>query len=1272
MKIKFTLLLSGFLLASALVFGQSAKDITVPIAADVNPSPLSVIVTFENPDTSNILILRRTKGQTGAQWVQAYSQANTTITGIIDNSVVAGQTYEYVIQRTRGTLNAYGYAHVAVGAAAVDNRGKVLVIVDSTTADALGVELVRMKNDMRGDGWVTKPVKIGPSATVTSVKNLIKAEYNADPTNLKAVFLIGRVPVPYSGSSAWDGHPEHAGAWPCDNYYADINGVWTDNTVNISAAGRPQTNNIPGDGKFDQNFIPTPTELQIGRLDFRHLTQGTFGATEIELLRRYLDKNHKFRSKQYVPDTKAIIDDNFGYFSGEAFAASGFRNAYPIVGDENIVLGDFFNDTDANSYLMGYGCGGGNYQGAGGVGSSSNFGADSVNIVFSNLFGSYFGDWDYDTDPFMPAALASKGSILTCGWAGRPTFFLHSMASGETIGYAMKETQNAPTNNGFYGSFGEGGAHIALLGDPTLRAFVVEPPTNLAVTQKCNNVNLTWTAPVDTNIIGYYVYRSTALDGPYTRVTPNWLTTNTYTETSPGVDTFYYQVRSLYIEYTAGGGIWINNSIGPIQQAVIVAATAPVVTAIGGAITCLQDEITLNVSANQAIQSVSWAGPNGYSSNVQNPSVSVAGQYTVTVTAQNGCSNTNTALVAENTVTPVIPAPQVSNGGVLTCSVLSVNVSVATIFECIWQGPNGYYKTGTSVSMSTPGVYELLATNTLNGCSSTTSVTINQNTTAPTISIANPATLTCALASTTINLSAGNNNTYSWFGPGNYISVLEDPTVTIPGTYSVTVTNSVNGCSSTSTVSVAQDIVEPSASITGNLQLTCSNASTVLTGTSNAPNATYAWTGPGGFTASTNTINVTVSGDYILTVRATNGCTSSSSVSVTTDGTVPNASAVASNVLTCSSPATTLQGGSTSPNITEYSWTGPNGYTSTQQNPSVNNPGLYTLTVKANNGCTAQANVTVLEDKAIPVYSLEPYPALNCLISCVNLKAIPSNIILSPSEICLSGDFEVIATGSNGCTVSSVVTIFEAPALQVNIAPVTVGCVGPNTATAITSGGTPPYQYLWSNGDTTATTTLPAQPPFTLGLTVTDAGGCVAVFSDVTIVQPPAISTNTPVVTNCTTSSSNDGAISLSPTGGSGIFTYLWSTNATAPSISNLSAGVYTCTITDVATGCTATTSVTVTAPVATFEIDGLQSLQLSPNPSTGQSTLQLKLDQEMDVLVTVMDVTGRLIWANPLQHSLETVVKIDLGNAAPGVYTVMIQLDQQAVTRKLVLVEKP
>lgn len=1272
MKFKLTLVVASFLLWSGYAFGQISKDITVPIAATVNPNPLSVIVTWDNPDTSNILILRRTKGQTGTQWVQAYSQTKTKITGVVDNSVVAGQTYEYVIQRTVGTLNAYGYVHVAVGAAAVDTRGKVLVIVDSTTADALGVELVRMKNDMRGDGWIATPFKVGPSATVASVKNLIVQQYNADPTNVKAVFLIGRVPIPYSGSQAWDGHPEHAGAWPCDNYYADINGVWTDNTVNISTAGRPQTNNIPGDGKFDQNYVPTPTELQVGRLDFRRLTEGTFGATEIQLLRRYLDKNHKFRTKQYVPDTKAIIDDNFGYFGGEAFASSGFRNAYPIVGNENIVEADFFNDTDANSYLLGYGCGGGWYQGAGGVGSSTNFGTDSVNVVFSNLFGSYFGDWDFDTDPFMPSALASKGGILTCGWAGRPTFFLQSMASGETIGYAMKETQNANTNNGFYGSFGEGGSHIALLGDPTLRAFVVEPPTNLAVAQSCNKVNLNWTAPQDTNIIGYYVYRSTALEGPYTRVTPNWLTTNTYTENTPGADTFYYQVRALNIEYTAGGGIWVNNSIGPIKSVILTNATAPVLTTVGGTITCLQNSVTLNLSANQSIQGVSWTGPNGFASTLQTPNVSNAGSYNVTVTAQNGCTATNSAVVTQNTTAPNIPTAQVSNNGLLTCAVNSITISLgATNFDYTWTGPNGFDKTGSSITVVTPGVYTVVAKSQVNGCTSTSSVTITQNITAPTINIAPPGILTCNVQSLVVNASSTTPNNYNWTGPGNYISLVEDPTVTAPGNYKVTVTNPSNGCSATSSVTVQQDVNLPTASISGNTTLSCNFPNTTLTGSSSTLNASYAWTGPGGYTANIPVIVVSVSGNYILTVTGPNGCTSTSNALIVTDGTVPNAQASVSGTITCANSTVTLQGNSSSPNIQSYQWTGPNGYNSNLQNPVINAPGSYTLTVKATNGCVTLASVNVLEDKAPPVYTVDPFPELNCLVSCVNLKATPSTVTLAPSEICLAGDFQVVATGANGCTVTSVVTILEAAPITVQITPGIFGCVGPFNVTAVPAGGTPPYSYLWSNGATTATTQLPQQAPFSLSVIVSDAGGCSINTPNFTITTPQPILITT-VVTNCSTPTSNNGAIAISVSGGLGTFNFLWSNGSANPGQTNLAPGTYTCTVTDLVTGCTATTTQVVSAPSGTLEIEGLNFLQLSPNPSTGISYLQLKLEKEMDIQVSVVDATGRLIWTNNAQQNTEANIKIDLSKVAPGVYNVLLRLDHQTLNRKLVLIDKP
>ncbi|MCY7329971.1 MAG: hypothetical protein LH618_15560, partial [Saprospiraceae bacterium] len=59
----------------------------------------------------------------------------------------------------------------------------------------------------------------GPSSTVQSIKNQILTSYNADPANVTAVLLLGSIPIPYSGNSAWDGHsPDHTGAWPSDAY----------------------------------------------------------------------------------------------------------------------------------------------------------------------------------------------------------------------------------------------------------------------------------------------------------------------------------------------------------------------------------------------------------------------------------------------------------------------------------------------------------------------------------------------------------------------------------------------------------------------------------------------------------------------------------------------------------------------------------------------------------------------------------------------------------------------------------------------------------------------------------------------------------------------------------------------------------------------------------------------------------------------------------------------------------------------------------------------
>ena len=565
MKVTFTLLLLFLCLPKNPVFSQTVQDATVALSATVNTGPVSITLNWPNPANSTLNIVRRTKGQGGIQWINVLNAPNSSLTTFTDNNVVAGQTYEYLIERYT-TIYARGYAHVAVQAPVTHTRGKLLLFIDADLTGPLATELTRLRDDLAGDGWQIIEHITGTDATVQSVKNQIVADRAADPANVKAVFLLGKIPIPYSGNTNWDGHPDHQGAWPADAYYGEVNGTWTDVSVDNSVPARAANVNVPGDGKFDQSILPSAVELQVGRVDFRRLTEATFGTTTVELLRRYLDKDHNWRTGAYKVDNKALVDDNFYYFNGEAFAENGYRNAYPLVGAGNIVTGDFFDNTNPQTYLMGYGCGGGWYSGAGGVGSSTNFGVDTVNIVFSNLFGSYHGDWDYEADPFMPAALASRGGILTCSWAGRPHYFYHELASGETIGYCVKETQNAQYNNGFFNSFGESGAHVSLLGDPTLRAFVVDPPADVKATTDCGSVQLEWAASPDTSVTGYYVYRSLQRYGAYTLLTVSPVTGTSFIDTNPIEDTLFYQVRAVKTQTSPGGGIFTNNSTGaPIE-----------------------------------------------------------------------------------------------------------------------------------------------------------------------------------------------------------------------------------------------------------------------------------------------------------------------------------------------------------------------------------------------------------------------------------------------------------------------------------------------------------------------------------------------------------------------------------------------------------------------------------------------------------------------------------------------------------------------------------
>lgn len=544
---------------------QTAAQAAVPVNAIATTSPPALTFVWPADATATgFTVARRPSGS--STWGPA-----TTIPGAgaattwTDATVVPGTRYEYRFLKN-GSVAGRGLVTAGVEASLIDQRGRLVLLVDDTMAAPLGSRLDRLIEDLTGDGWTVLRHDVPRNGSAASVRNLVLADAAAYPGEVEAVFVLGHVPVPYSGSLAPDGHGDHNGAWPADVYYGERNGPWTDTTVNNVSASRPENRNVPGDGKFDQSLIPSDVDLQVGRVDFADMP--AFAASELQLLQAYLDKDHDYRHKVFTVGQQAVVDDNFGWFSGEAFAASGWRNFSALVGTANVIAGDYFTTLNTQSgpgYVWSYGCGGGSYQSAGGIGSTSDFALSQNRSVFTMLFGSYFGDWD-STNNFLRAPLC-QGWTLASAWAGRPHWSFHPMGMGQTIGFAARLSQNDNSAGGLFTR----AVHIGLMGDPTLRQHVVAPPSGVAVADVWPQANVSWTPSSDA-VAGYHVYRAATPNGPFTRLTPAPVAGTLWTDPSPVLGTATYLVRALKLETTPTGTYW-NLSQGAF--ATVSLPTAP-------------------------------------------------------------------------------------------------------------------------------------------------------------------------------------------------------------------------------------------------------------------------------------------------------------------------------------------------------------------------------------------------------------------------------------------------------------------------------------------------------------------------------------------------------------------------------------------------------------------------------------------------------------------------------------------------------------------------
>ena len=604
---------------------------------------------------------------------------------------------------------------------------------------------------------------------------------------------------------------------------------------------------------------------------------------------------------------------------------------------------------------------------------------------------------------------------------------------------------------------------------------------------------------------------------------------------------------------------------------------------------CVGSTISLGATGGGAY---SWSGPNSFISTNQNPAIpgattAMGGNYSVTVTL-NGC----TAIATTSVIVNPNPVTTASNTGPY-CPGATINLSSTGGGTYSWIGPNSFTSTNqnptiNSTTSSNGGIYSVTVT--LNGCTTTatTNVIINPSL-VPQISSNSP-----VCEGSTLNLSSSNGALWSWSGPNGFSSNVQNPSINAitlagSGTYSATVTDAL-GCSGTGTISVVVNPLPiPSVTNTGPY---CPGDNIFLTATGGG---TYSWSGPNSFTSVSSNpgiTNATISmgGVYGVTVTA-NNCTATATTTVT----VNSLPVVVANNSGPYCPGATIS--LSSSGGTSYSWTGPNTFTSTNQNPTVSSAGLntigvYTVVATANN-CTASATTTVTLN-AIPIITATSDTI--CVGFSANISASGATSYTWSSGVTTTNPngstatasptttttYTVTGTDANGCTSTgtSVVTVNTSILVDAGLADTV--CVGNSfTLNATGPAGT---TFIWTDGTSNflgTSQTFTATSTQTYTVNGVDPLGCTG--SDVVVITVPPIFTLNAGGFATTCNGVCDGQVVVLATPSSGTFsnyTYQWSNGSQQPSVNNLCPGNFTVTVANSA-GCTVTATATVTQPTA-------------------------------------------------------------------------------------------
>jgi gliding motility-associated-like protein len=538
---------------------------------------------------------------------------------------------------------------------------------------------------------------------------------------------------------------------------------------------------------------------------------------------------------------------------------------------------------------------------------------------------------------------------------------------------------------------------------------------------------------------------------------------------------------------------------------------------------CVGETISLFAGPSGMI-GYSWAGPNSFANNNQNPIIpsattAMSGTYTVTVTNGNGCTSTSAVVV---TVNPLHTATASSTGPYCAGQTIQLNLTTSgTTYE--WSGPGGWtstlqYPTRPGATTTMTGTYYVTVSG-AGACPVFTSTQVTVNPT-PNATATNTGPY-CPGQTITLNAGPSSLPQYSWSGPGGFTANTQNTTrpsatTAMSGPYTVTETNGFN-CSATATTGVTVN-----------------------------PNPTVFIVQGGG-----------------------NICPGNAGIPVSLSG---SQNGVVYHLL--------LNGNPAGVNVT--------GSGSAISFGNQNQPGTYTVMAEnTTTGCSqqqqGQAFITVssliipwlthnpischgFADGSITANATDGNPPYTWLWSTGSTAQTITN--LGPDN------YSVTVTDQNGCAVASSMNLTNPPILftwaEQAVQPL---CYGDTTGLAEigVSGGTPPYNYLWNTGAVTAI--IGNLPPDTFYCTVTDSHGCIAIDT-VWLQEPVAIQAfiDGSLSQQHSCYGASDGVIVAGANGGTGAgtFSFVWDNGITDSVQTGLSQNYYYVTATD-ANGCTGT-----------------------------------------------------------------------------------------------------